>query len=85
MSLVFSDRRMRAMKPVGKPYAGNPHVRFDERGRETEPCQPGLRGRCESTANDPPGGYSHRARLRLYYNGRWFSAEVVCPYLQQSN
>jgi hypothetical protein len=24
------------MKPVGKPDAGNPHVRFDERGRETE-------------------------------------------------
>ncbi len=25
------------MKPVGEPDAGNPHVRFDERGRETEP------------------------------------------------
>ncbi len=25
------------MKPVGKPDGGNPHVRFDERGRETEP------------------------------------------------
>src|SRR5262249_37181175 len=24
------------MKPVGEPYAGNPHVRFDERGVETE-------------------------------------------------
>ncbi len=24
-----------ATKPVGKPDAGNPHVRFDERGRET--------------------------------------------------
>ena len=24
------------MKPVGEPDAGNPHVRFDERGRETE-------------------------------------------------
>jgi hypothetical protein len=23
------------MKPVGKPDARNPHVRFDERGRET--------------------------------------------------
>ena len=22
------------MKPVGKPDAGNPHVRFDERGEE---------------------------------------------------
>ena len=25
------------MKSVGKPDAGNPHVRFDERGRETKP------------------------------------------------
>src|SRR5215212_7827764 len=28
-----------AVKPVGKPDAGNPHVRFDERGRETECCR----------------------------------------------
>src|ERR1019366_6332287 len=27
--------RESAMKPVGKPDAGNPHVRFDERGWET--------------------------------------------------
>jgi hypothetical protein len=27
--------RESAMKPVGKPDAGNRHVRFDERGRET--------------------------------------------------
>jgi len=25
-----------AAKPVGEPDAGNPHVRFDERGGETE-------------------------------------------------
>jgi hypothetical protein len=30
-----STRRMLAVKPVGKPDAGNPHVRFDERGGET--------------------------------------------------
>jgi hypothetical protein len=30
-------RRGPAAKSVGKPDAGNPHVRFDERGRETEP------------------------------------------------
>src|ERR1022692_4045932 len=30
-----TTRRMPAMKPVGKPDAGNPHVRFDERGGET--------------------------------------------------
>ena len=29
------SRRMPAMKSVGKPDAGNPHVRFDERGGET--------------------------------------------------
>jgi hypothetical protein len=27
------------MKPVGEPDAGNPHVRFDERGWETERCR----------------------------------------------
>jgi hypothetical protein len=27
------------MKPVGEPYAGNPHVRFDEQGWETERCR----------------------------------------------
>jgi len=27
------------MKPVGEPYAGNPHVRFDERGWETRRCR----------------------------------------------
>ena len=25
-----------SVKPVGEPDAGNPHVRFDERGVETE-------------------------------------------------
>ena len=29
------------VKPVGKPDAGNPHVRFDERGWETERCRRG--------------------------------------------
>ena len=38
------------MKPVGKPDAGNPHVRFDERGWET-----GRRS-----------GVSARAHPRLY-------------------
>lgn len=27
------------MKPVGKPDAGNRHVRFDERGEKTERCR----------------------------------------------
>jgi len=40
------------VKPVGKPDAGNPHVRFDERGWET--------GR--------PIRVSARAQPRLYRN-----------------
>src|SRR6516225_4005191 len=40
-------------KPVGKPDAANPHVRFDERGRETEPLAMPHR---------------HRALPRLYKN-----------------
>jgi hypothetical protein len=28
-----------SVKPVEKPDAGNPHVRFDERGRETGRCR----------------------------------------------
>jgi hypothetical protein len=43
-----------AVKLVGEPYAGNPHVRFDERGEETERL---------------PHGSSHRASLRLYTTG----------------
>jgi len=39
-----------------EPDAGNPHVRFDERRLETEPCRAGLRGRSESDAVTPPGG-----------------------------
>ena len=31
-----------AVKPVGKPDAGNRLVRFDERGWETERCRPFL-------------------------------------------
>jgi hypothetical protein len=33
--LVSNARRMLAVKPVEEPNAGNPHVRFDERGGET--------------------------------------------------
>ena len=53
---------------VGKPDAGNQHVRFDERGRETE------RGSSE---------HSHRARPRLYSTGLMLCADAdfgrVCP------
>ena len=33
IALVLTAHRMPVAKPVGKPDAGNPHVRFDERGR----------------------------------------------------
>src|SRR6202045_2183141 len=49
------------MKPVGKPDAGNPHVRFDERGGETERASdtaPFL----DSTALDPPREFGPRTR-----------------------
>ena len=40
------------VKPVGEPDAGNPHVRFDERGWETERW---------------PQAPSYRALPRLYH------------------
>ena len=53
------------MKPVGKPDAGNPHVRFDERGWETGRSH-GQHPRPSSTLPpvffgrlDRPGGLSH--------------------------
>jgi len=36
LTLISTTRRVPAVKPVGKPDAGNPHVRFDERGGETD-------------------------------------------------
>ncbi len=35
-SLYWPSAVCREVKPVGEPDAGNPHVRFDERGGETE-------------------------------------------------
>jgi hypothetical protein len=42
-----------AVKPVGEPDAGDRHVRFDERGWETERCRMAL---------------SYRAHPRLYHS-----------------
>src|SRR3954465_931604 len=61
----------RAVKPVGKPDAGNPHVRFDERGRETERCRmaqataPVLDSTCAPTARITSGGGFHPESCRL--------------------
>ena len=53
------------MKPVGEPDAGNLHVRFDERGRETERL---------------PYGSSYRARPRLYpASGERERTELAAP------
>ena len=35
----LGDFRELVVKSVGEPDAGNPHVRFDERGWETERCR----------------------------------------------
>ena len=59
------------MKPVGKPDAGNPHVRFDERGRETG--RPRLSHRallnstCAPTARITSGGRFHPESCRLIW------------------
>ena len=38
-SLHWSSTVCIEVKSVGEPDAGNPHVRFDERGEETERCR----------------------------------------------
>jgi hypothetical protein len=50
MAIAFPAIRRSQTKPVGEPDAGNPHVRFDERGWETERRH----------------GPSYRAHPRLY-------------------
>src|ERR1035437_6371358 len=56
-----------ATKPVGKPDAGNPHVRFDERGGETDRSRgtaPLLDSTlCGASAFLPSGGRLRFARL----------------------
>jgi hypothetical protein len=46
---------VRPMKLVGKPDAGNRHVRFDERGQETECCHTAQATACALL-------YTHHAR-----------------------
>jgi hypothetical protein len=53
-----------AVKPVGKPDAGNPHVRFDERGWET-----GRRF-----------GVSARAHPRLYTSSRRYGSKPILSF-----
>src|SRR5271166_2251520 len=60
-------RRALAVKPVGKPDAGNPHVRFDERGGET--------GR----ANDTAPFLDSAVRLVFRPRGRCWPARRAIP------
>src|ERR1700678_404090 len=47
-AVIPASCREPATKPVGKPDAGNPHVRFDERGGETD-CLRGTAPLLDST------------------------------------
>ncbi len=56
------------VKSIGEPDAVTPHVRFDERGMETESWN-GLRHRHSDESRRPtatPRSYNHRAIPRLY-------------------
>ena len=72
----------RTVTPVGKPDAGNQHVRFDERGRETERA-------LQSTATAPVLDFTKHASneciilffsrlkgLRPYRGGRLHFARI---------
>src|SRR5450631_2713950 len=52
------------MNPVGKPDAGNRHVRFDERGWET-----GRRSAPAPAPNLDSTGFSCRARPEIVFRG----------------
>ena len=55
---------MLAVKPVGEPDAGNPHVRFDERGGETDCSLAAPRPSSNSTVESivqPHGGHGRTA------------------------
>jgi hypothetical protein len=54
------------MKPVGEPDAGNRHVRFDERGEETERCR-----MAQATAPLLDSAFSDKRTVAL--NGRYWT------------
>ncbi len=62
-----------AVKPVGEPDAGNPHVRFDERGGKTE-LRRGLRHQqlAKAAGNSySPSPKRYRVSPRLYRSSRF--------------
>ena len=52
------------MNSVGKPDAANPHVRFDERGRETEPLAKPQRHRALPQLYNPKTSLARQRRFR---------------------
>ena len=58
--------RVPLVKPVGEPDAGNPHVRFDERGVETEHGRRLLRHNRGNLDTEVNRSLNHRATPRLY-------------------
>ena len=73
--------RVPRVKPVGKPDAGKPHVRFDERGRETERCRHGRRHRALPRLYQrlgAAGGWASRSGYGRAVGG-WGSRSVVEP------
>ncbi len=62
-----------AVKPVGEPDAGDRHVRFDERGWETERCR-----MAQATAPILDSTVSDLARRPLY---RRYRADTVAKVL----
>ena len=69
-----SPLRMPPVKPVREPDDRNGHVRFDERGRETERWTSRReRPRKTPLAAGAAGPVRHRARPRLYQSGLEFS------------
>ncbi len=49
-----------AVKAIGEPDAGNPHVRFDERGSGNGVTPNRTEAARQNLYHEPPGGYNHR-------------------------
>ena len=71
-----------AVKPVGEPDAGNPHVRFDERGGKTE-LRRGLRHQqlAKAAGNSySPSPKRNRVSPRLYQSSRFLARRFTAAF-----
>src|SRR5215471_4209697 len=66
--------RVHVTKSVGKPDAGNPHVRFDERGTETGLLLRSRKPRRSSTLPSPGRSYGPAPLLQLLHPFRRLGA-----------